>query len=93
MIQEIAKLQKDQEAAQKEMKKSQLMLRQLERQFAKAHLTRKESVSALQQLQVWHSATMSSFLRTCQSLVHMSVHVGNLLQYLTAPFLIAGMAG
>lgn len=51
-VQEVAALQRHWAAAQKELKKTQQLLRQLERQLAKAHMTRKESASSSQQLQV-----------------------------------------
>lgn len=59
-MQEVAALQRQWEAAQKELKKTQQLLRQLERQLAKAHMTRKESASSSQQLQVGLSSTCSA---------------------------------
>ena len=51
-MQERSALQKEREAAQMELRKTQQLLRQLERQLAKAHMTRKDSANALNQLQV-----------------------------------------
>ena len=66
-VQEVAALQTQLQAAQKELKKTQQLLRQLERQLTKTHMTRKESASASQQLQVglscicisWYAANSS----------------------------------
>ena len=52
MQQEVGSMQKELDAAQREFRKTQQLLRQLERQLAKAHMTRKESTSVSQQLQV-----------------------------------------
>lgn len=50
--QEVAAIEAKCEATQKELRRSQQLLRQLERQLAKTHMTRKESANISQQLQV-----------------------------------------
>ena len=50
--QEVAAVEAKCGAGQKELRRTQQLLRQLERQLAKSHMTRKESANTSQQLQV-----------------------------------------
>ena len=60
VLQETAAIQTKCEAAQRELRKTQQLLRQLERQLAKAHMSRKESGSTSQHLQVAFNLTLAS---------------------------------
>lgn len=50
--QEVAVIEAKCEAGQRELRRTQQLLRQLERQLAKTHMSRKESANTTQQLQV-----------------------------------------
>ena len=63
VLQDIAAIQIKSEAAHRELRKTQQLLRQLERQLAKAHMSRKEAGSTSQRLQVaFHLAIASAVL-------------------------------
>ena len=72
--QEMASAQSNLQTCQRECKKSQQLLRQLERQLAKGHMSRKDAAAASQQLQVRrnvNSAHAHASVRQCRSFVHM----------------------
>lgn len=60
VLQDIAAIQIKSEAAHRDLRETQQLLRQLERQLAKAHMSRKEAGSTSQRLQVAFHLTIAS---------------------------------
>ena len=56
-MQELAAMQQDLQLSQTDCRRSQQLLRQLERQLAKGHMSRKDATAASQQLQVRYNLT------------------------------------
>lgn len=51
-LQEMVAVQTELDASQRDLRKAQQLLRQLERQLAKSHVSRKDSATISQQMQV-----------------------------------------
>ena len=79
VLQEAAAIQTKCEAAQRELRKTQQMLRQLERQLAKAYMSRKESDSTSQHLQVTFQITVAPVVSQC--LLQISSHAMMVFRY------------